>query len=76
MPPNVNFKSLSYDPFSIGEITDNNHNPDVNLYRVIPSLNTNYYSPNGINEILKDFGERRTSGLHINIRSMEKGLRA
>ena len=40
MDPNVNFESLSYDHFFIGKITDNDHDP---------SLNTNYHSPNDIN---------------------------
>ena len=43
----INFESLSYNPFSIHESAINSeHDPDINFYQGISSLETHYCSPN------------------------------
>ena len=47
MTPDINSESLLYNPFSIHESSINSeHDPDINFYRGISSLETHYRSPN------------------------------
>ena len=50
MPPDINFESLLYSPFSIQENSINSeHDPEIdpqNVYQDISSLETLYYTPN------------------------------
>ena len=46
MTPDINCESLSYNPFNIHESSINSeHDPDINVYQGISSLETNYCSP-------------------------------
>ena len=46
MPPDINFECLSYNPFRIHESSINSeHDPDMNFYQDISSLQTHYCSP-------------------------------
>ena len=47
MSPEINFESLSYNPSSIQVGTINSeHDPKINFYQNISSLETHYCSPN------------------------------
>ena len=49
MTPDINFESLSYNLFSIHESSINSeHDPDINFYQDISSLETHYCSPNDL----------------------------
>ena len=57
MTPDINFESLSYNPFSIDESSINSeHDPDINVYQDISSLETHYCSPNNF-KIFKNFNK-------------------
>ena len=63
MTPDINFESLLYNPFSIHESSINSeHDPDINFYQDISSLETHYCSPN-------DFVLRTNFNLSIVIRN-------
>ena len=50
MTPDINFESLSYNPFSIWENSINSeHYPDINFYQDSSSLETYYWSFNDFN---------------------------
>ena len=47
MTPDINFESLSNDPFSIHESSINSeHDSDINFYQDMSSFETQYCSPN------------------------------
>ena len=75
MTPVINFESLSYNPFSIHESPINSeHDPDINVYQDIPSLETHYCSPNDFQKNFQYFLKYSFSVLHLNIRSVKKNL--
>ena len=50
MTPDINFESLSYNPFSIWENSINSeYYPDINFYQDSSSLETHYWSLNDFN---------------------------
>ena len=60
MTPDINFESLSYNPFHIHESSINSeHDPDINFYQDISSLETHHCSTNDFQSnfqcFLKDF---------------------
>ena len=56
MPPNSNFETQSFNPFSVNEyFKDNDQDPDVNFYQTqISFLDTSYYTPNEVKENLEN----------------------
>ena len=69
------FESLSYNPFSIHESSINSeHDPDINFYQDISSLETHYCSPNDFQNNFQCFLKDSFSVLHLNIRSMNKNF--
>ena len=75
MTPDINFESLSYNPFSIHESSINSeHDPDINFYQDISSLETHYCSPNDFQNNFQCFLKDSFSVLHLNIRSMNKNF--
>ena len=75
MTPDINFESLSYNPFSIHESSINSeHDPDINFYQDISSLETHYCSPNDLKNNFQSFLKDSFSVLHLNIRSMNKNF--
>ena len=75
MTPDINFESLSYNPFSIHESSiDSEHDPDINFYQDISSLETHYCSPNDVKNNFQSFLKDYFSVLHLNIRSMNKNF--
>ena len=57
MPPNSNFESQPFNPFSVNEdFKDNDQDPHVNFYKTqISSLDTSYSIPNEVKEKLGNF---------------------
>ena len=51
---------------------NNDHDPDVNFFQDVSSLDTHCYSPNEIQEKFNNFSEKSFSVLHLNIRSINK----
>ena len=75
MTPDINFESLSYNPFSIHESSINSeHDPDINFYQDISSLETHYCSPNDFQNNFQCFLKDSFSVLYLNIRSMNKNF--
>ena len=75
MTPDINFESLLYNPFSIHESSINSeHDPDINFYQDISSLETHYCSPNDFQNNFQCFLKDSFSVLHLNIRSMNKNF--
>ena len=75
MTPDINFKSLSYNPFSIHKSSINSeHDPDINFYQDISSLETHYCNPNDFKNNFQSFLKDSFSVLHFNIRSMNKNF--
>ena len=75
MTPDINFESLPYSPFNIHESSINSeHDPDINFYQDIFSLETHYCSPNDFKNNFQSFSEDSFSVLHLNIRSMNKNF--
>ena len=75
MTPDINFQSLSYNTFSIHESAINSeHDPDINFYQDISSLETHYCSPNDFQNKFQCFLKDSFSVLHLNIRSMNKNF--
>ena len=69
------FESLSYNPFSIHESSVNSeHEPDINFYQDISSLETNYCNPNDFQNNFQCFLKDSFSALHLNITSMNKNF--
>ena len=68
MTPDLNFESLSYNPFSIHESSINSeHDPDLNFYQDISSLETYYCSPNSFKNNFQSCLKDSFSVLHLNI---------
>ena len=58
MTPDINFESLSNNPFRIhGSSINSEHDPDINFYQDI-SLETYYCNPNDFSEQLSMFLKR------------------
>ena len=75
MTPDINFESLSYNPFSIHESSINSeHDPDINFYQDISSLETHYCSPNDFQNNFQCFLKDCFSVLHLNTRNMNKNF--
>ena len=75
MTPDINFESLSHNLFSIHESSINSeHDPDINFYQDISSLETHYCSPNDFKNNFQSFLKDSFSVLHLNIRSMNKNV--
>ena len=75
MTQDINFESLSYNPFSIHESSINSdHDPDINFYQHISSLETHYCSPNDFKNNFQSFLKDSFSVLHLNIRSINKNF--
>ena len=75
MTPDVNFESLSYNPFSIHKSSINGeHDPDISFYQDISSLETHYYSPNDFKNNFQCFLKDSFFVLHLNVRSMNKNF--
>ena len=75
MTPDINFKSLSHNPFSIHESSINSeHDPGINFYQDLSSLETHYCSPNGFKNNFQSFLKDSFSVLHLNIRRMNKNF--
>ena len=75
MTPDINFESLSYNPFSIHESSINSeHDPDINFYQDISCLETHYFSPNDLKDNFQSFLKDSFSVLHLNIRSRNKNF--
>ena len=75
MTPDINFESLSYNPFSIHESSMNSeHDPDVNFYQDISSFETHYCSPNDFQNNYQSFLKDFFFVLHLNIRSINKNF--
>ena len=73
MTSDINFESLSYNPFSIHESSiSSDRDPDINFYQDISSLETYYTNDfkNNFQSFLKD----SFSVLHLNIRSVNKSF--
>ena len=76
MTPDINFESLSYNPFKIHECSINSeHDPDVIFYQDIFSLKTHYCSPNDFQNNFQCFLKDSFSFLHLNIRSMDESFK-
>ena len=76
MTPDINFESLSYNPFRIHECSINSeHDPDVIFYQDIFSLKTHYCSPNDFQNNFQCFLKDSFSFLHLNIRSMDESFK-
>ena len=75
MPPNGNFETQSFNPFSVNEdLKGNDQDPNVNFYQTqISSLDTSYYIPNEVKENLENL-QQKSFFLHLNIRSMSKNF--
>ena len=68
MAPDINFESLSYSPFSIHENSRiNEHDPGINFYQDISSLETHYCTPNDFKNNFQCFSKDSFSVLHLNI---------
>ena len=77
MTPDINFESLSYNPFSIHESSINSkHDPDINFYQDISSLETHYCSANYFQNNFQCFLKDSFSVLHLNIRRMNKNFKS
>ena len=75
MTPDINFESLSYNPFSIHKSSINSeHDPDINFYQDISSLETHYCCPNNFKNNFQCFLKDSFSFLHLNIRSINKNF--
>ena len=75
MTPDINFESLSYNPFSIHESSiSSEHDSDINFYQDIPSLETHYCSPSDSKNNFQCFLKDSFSVLYLNIRSMNKNF--
>ena len=75
MTPDINFESLSNNPFSTHENSINSeHDRDINFYQDISSLWTHYCSPNEFQNNFQCFLKDSFSVLHLNIRSMNKNF--
>ena len=75
MTPDINFEYLSYNPSSIQESSINNeHDPDINFYQDISSLETHYCSPNDFQNNFECFLKDSFSVLHLSIRSINKSF--
>ena len=75
MTPDINFDSLLHNPFSIHKSSINSeHDPDVNFYQEISSLETHYCSPNDSQNNFQSFLKDYLSVLHLNIRSINKNF--
>ena len=73
MTPDIYFKSLSFNPFSIHESSINSeHDPESNFDQDIFSLETNYCSPNDFQNNFPSFLKDSFSVLHLNVRSINK----
>ena len=73
MTSDINFESLSYNPFSIHESSISiDRDPDINFCQDISSLETYYTNDfkNNFQSFLKD----SFSVLHLNIRSVNKSF--
>ena len=70
MTPEINFESLSYSSFSIHENTINcEHDPGINFYQDISSLETHYSTPNDFKNNFQCLSKDSFSVLHLNIKS-------
>ena len=60
MPPNSNFESQPFNPFSVNEdFKDNDQDAHVNFYKTqISSLDTSYSIPNEVKEKLGNFQQK------------------
>ena len=75
MTPDISFESLSYNPFSIHQNSINSeHDPEINFYQDISSLETHYCSPNDFKSNFQCFLKDFFSVLHLNITSMNKNF--
>ena len=75
MTPDINFESLSYNPFSIHKSSINSeHDPDSNIYQDISSFETYYCSPNDFQNNFQCFLKDSFSVLHLDITSMNKNF--
>ena len=75
MTVDINFKFLLYSPFSIHENSINReHDPDINFYQHISSLETHNCTPNEFMSNFQCFSKDSFSVLHLNTRSMNKSF--
>ena len=75
MTRDINLESLSHNTFSIHESSINrDHDPDINFYQDISSLETHYCRPNDFKNNFQSFLKDSFSVLHLNIRSMNKNF--
>ena len=75
MTPDINFESLSYNLFSIYESSINSeHDPYINFYQDVSSLETHYCSPNDFQNNFQCLLKISFSVLYLNITSMNKNF--
>ena len=68
---------MFFNPFSSKECyVENDHDPDVNFYHDVSTLDTQYLMPNKFKTNFKDFSKNSFSVLHLNIRSINKNFEA
>ena len=78
MTPNFDFKSQSFNPFSVNEESPKNElDPDVNYYvDQISFLGSKYYVLGEVKDQLKSLQLNSFSVLHLNIRIIKKHFEA
>ena len=77
MASELNFESMSFNPFSKNNnFSDSNQDLDVNFFLDnIPSLNIEYFSPSDVKIVFSKFESSDTfSVLHLNITSLRKNF--
>ena len=75
MAPDVNFESMSYNPFTVNyNFFNSESNPHVKFYSDISPLDKNHFNPNEIREGFECLCKNGSSVLHVNIRSINKDL--
>ena len=71
------FESMCFNPFPPNySLNDSNQKPVVNFHNNISSLETCYLPPIEIDKNFQNFSKESFSGLHLNIRSMNKTFEA
>ena len=77
MAPNTYFESLTFVPFSIDEsFINNEHDPDVNFYNDVFTLDAQYLAPDKFQRNFKPFSKQSLSILYLNVLSINKNFEA
>ena len=75
MAADTNFKSMSYNLFTVNDNFFNSESdPDFNFYCDISPLDTKHFNPNEIREGFKRLCKNDFSALYVNIRTINKSF--